>query len=90
VLTVAAVTHANGGDIIGVYVRVFATTGVGGMLTYVPVFLVLVAVWCAAGLLVAGRPLVASALTRWATSCSASSSFSIGLIILVEGHAFGL
>ncbi|MFG2986447.1 cadmium resistance transporter [Streptomyces sp. NPDC048258] len=45
-LEVAAVTFANGGDNIGVYVPVFATAGVGGMSVYAVVFLVLVAVWC--------------------------------------------
>jgi cadmium resistance protein CadD (predicted permease) len=49
VFTVAAVTVANGGDNIGVYVPVFTTTGTGGLLTYVLAFLVLVAVWCAVG-----------------------------------------
>ncbi|WP_236053385.1 cadmium resistance transporter [Streptomyces musisoli] len=33
-LEVAAVTFANGGDNIGVYVPVFATAGVGGMSVY--------------------------------------------------------
>ena len=48
-LTVAAVTLANGGDNIGVYVPVFAATGIGALITYVIVFLPLVAVWCVTG-----------------------------------------
>lgn len=48
-LEVAAVTFANGGDNIGVYVPVFATAGVGGMSVYAVVFLVLVALWYFAG-----------------------------------------
>ena len=42
-LSVAAVTFANGGDNIGVYVPVFATSGPGGFTTYIVVFLILVA-----------------------------------------------
>jgi cadmium resistance protein CadD (predicted permease) len=42
VLTVAAVTFANGGDNIGVYVPVFATAGPAGLVGYSAVFLVLV------------------------------------------------
>jgi cadmium resistance protein CadD (predicted permease) len=42
VLTVAGVTFANGGDNIGVYVPVFATSGTGALTVYVTVFLVLV------------------------------------------------
>ena len=41
-LEVATVTFANGGDNIGVYVPVFATVGVGGMMVYAVVFLILV------------------------------------------------
>jgi cadmium resistance protein CadD (predicted permease) len=44
VLTVAAVTLANGGNNIGVYVPVCAATGIGALITYVIVFLLLVAV----------------------------------------------
>jgi cadmium resistance protein CadD (predicted permease) len=90
ILAVAAVTLANGGDNIGVYVPVFATTGVTGLVTYVTVFLALVAVWCAAGLFFASRPLVARALSRWDHILLPVVLVSIGLIILIEGHAFGL
>ncbi|AEV84588.1 cadmium transporter [Actinoplanes sp. SE50] len=44
IAALAAVTFANGGDNIGVYVPVFATAGVGAMTVYVVVFLLLVAV----------------------------------------------
>jgi cadmium resistance protein CadD (predicted permease) len=61
----AAVTLANGGDNIGVYVPAFAATGIGALITYVIVFLLLVAVWCVAGWWIASRPVVAQVLTRW-------------------------
>lgn len=90
VFTVATVTLANGGDNIGVYVPVFTTTGTGDLLTYVLAFLVLVAVWCAVGYLFARRPLVAKALSRSGHILLPIVLIGIGLIILVEGHAFGL
>ena len=43
-LTVAAVTFANGGDNIGVYVPVFLAVGTGALVAYCVVFLALVAV----------------------------------------------
>ncbi|MBL7497620.1 cadmium resistance transporter [Frankia sp. CNm7] len=89
-MEVAAVTFANGGDNIGVYVPVFATAGAGGMTVYAAVFLVLVAVWCAAGKLFATRPVVAKALSRWGHVLLPAVLIAIGLIILVEGGAFGL
>jgi cadmium resistance protein CadD (predicted permease) len=90
VLTVAAVTLANGGDNIGVYVPVFANSGTSGMVVYLVVFLALVAVWCAAGRFFATRPPVARALSRWGHVLLPAVLIAIGLLILIEGGAFGL
>jgi len=90
VLAVAAVTFANGGDNIGVYVPVFARSGTGAMVTYVVVFLLLVGVWCAAGRYFASRPVIARALSRWGHVLLPMVLIGIGLAIFVEGHAFGL
>ncbi|QFZ22870.1 cadmium resistance transporter [Saccharothrix syringae] len=79
-LGVAAVTFANGGDNIGVYVPVFATTGIT---LYVVVFLVLVAVWCAAGRWFATRPVVARALSRWGHVVLPVVLIAVGLLILL-------
>ncbi|MEU6366486.1 cadmium resistance transporter [Streptomyces sp. NPDC046931] len=89
-LEVAAVTFANGGDNIGVYVPVFATAGIGGMGVYAAVFLVLVAVWCFAGKFFATRPVIAKAIARWGHLLLPVVLIAIGLLILIEGGAFGL
>ncbi|MEV2269671.1 cadmium resistance transporter [Nonomuraea africana] len=83
-LAVAAVTFANGGDNIGVYVPVFATAGAGAMFVYVLVFLALVAVWCAAGRFLATRPLVATTLARWGHVVLPVVLIGLGLLILTE------
>jgi cadmium resistance protein CadD (predicted permease) len=88
--TSAAVSLANGGDNIGVYVPVFAASRPGAQLIYVAVFLVLVAVWCAAGRLVASRPLIARAMARWGHVVLPVVLIALGLAILIEGRAFGL
>lgn len=90
VLAVAAVTFANGGDNIGVYVPVFATAGMGNMTVYVVVFLILLAVWIAAGRFFATRPVVARLLSRWGHILLPVVLIGIGLLILIEGGAFGL
>jgi cadmium resistance protein CadD (predicted permease) len=89
-LTVAGVTLANGGDNIGVYVPVFTTSGNGALAVYVAVFLILVAVWCAAGHWFARRPVVARALSRWGHIILPAVLTGIGLVILIDGGAFGL
>jgi cadmium resistance protein CadD (predicted permease) len=87
---VATVTFANGGDNIGVYVPVFAVAGIGSMIGYVTVFLVGVAVWCAAAWYVATRPAVVKLLARWGHIFLPFVLVGIGLAILTEGGAFGL
>jgi cadmium resistance protein CadD (predicted permease) len=90
VLSVAGLTFANGGDNIGVYVSVFATSGHAALVTYCVVFLLLVAVWCALGRFLATRPITARALSRWGHVILPIVLVGIGVLILVEGGAFGL
>jgi cadmium resistance protein CadD (predicted permease) len=90
VLVVATVTVASGGDNLSAYTPVFGTTGLAGLLTYVVAFLVLVAVWCAAGLFFARRHLVAGLLSRWSRVVLPVVLIGIGLAVLIQGHAFGL
>jgi cadmium resistance protein CadD (predicted permease) len=87
---VAAVTFANGGDNIGVYVPVFATSGADALSVYVAVFLILVAIWCTIGRYFASRPIVARALSRWGHLLLPLVLIGIGVLILVEGGAFGV
>jgi cadmium resistance protein CadD (predicted permease) len=54
------------------------------------VFLVLVAVWCAVGRFLATRPMIARALARWGDVVLPVVLIGIGVLILVEGGAFGL
>lgn len=89
-LSVAGVTFANGGDNIGVYVPVFATSGPGGFTAYIVVFLILVATWCAAGWFLASRPIGARTLSRSGHVILPVVLVAIGLIILIDGGAFGL
>jgi cadmium resistance protein CadD (predicted permease) len=87
---VAVTTFGNGGDNIGVYVPVFDTVGTRGTIVYAAVFLVLVGVWCVAGRFFATRPVIARALSRWGHILLPVVLITIGLIILIQGGAFGL
>jgi cadmium resistance protein CadD (predicted permease) len=87
---VAVTTFGNGGDNIGVYVPVFDTVGTRGTIVYAAVFLILVGVWCAAGRFFATRPVIARALSRWGHILLPVVLITIGLIILIQGGAFGL
>jgi len=88
--TVAAVTFANGGDNIGVYVPVFALAGPSGMPAYVIAFLIGVGGLCVLGKRIADHPAIARVLERWEHILLPAVLIGIGVAVLVEGGAFGL
>ena len=86
----AAVTFANGGDNIGVYVPVFLTVGTAAVVAYCVVFLALVLVLVLAAKFVATRKPIAEVLERWEHVLFPLVLILLGLVILIEGGAFGL
>ncbi|EFV90278.1 cadmium resistance transporter [Dietzia cinnamea P4] len=90
VWTVAAVTFANGGDNIGVYVPVFLSVGPGAVVAYCVVFLVLVSALVGLAKFVATRRPIAEALERWEHILFPIVLIGLGIFILVSGGAFGL
>jgi len=90
VLTVAAVTFANGGDNIGVYVPVFATASTTAVIAYCLVFLALVGLLVLAAKYVATRRPIAEVLERWEHILFPLVLIGLGIVILLEGGAFGL
>ena len=90
VMTVAAVTFANGGDNIGVYVPIFVTVGTVGIIAYSGVFLLLVAGLVLVARYVATRKPIAATLERWEHVLFPLVLIGLGIFILVEGGAFGL
>ncbi|GBG36337.1 cadmium resistance transporter [Mycobacterium montefiorense] len=89
-MQVAAVTFANGGDNISLYVPVFALADVLGTATYMGVFLLGVGLWCVAGWFFATRQAVAALLARWSHIILPVVLIGIGSTILIEAGAFGL
>ena len=87
---VPAVTFANGGDNIGVYVPVFLSVGTGALVAYCVVFLALVVVLVVAAKFVATRKPIAEVLERWEQVLFPLVLIGLGVVILVEGGAFGL
>ena len=89
-LTVATVTFANGGDNIGVYVPVFLAVGTGAIVAYSIIFLFLVAVLVLAAKYLATRKRLAAVLERWEHVLFPLVLIGLGVVILIEGGAFGL
>ena len=90
VATVAAVTFANGGDNIGVYVPVFLAVGPAAVAAYCVAFLALVVVLVLAARYIDTRRPIAHVLERWEHILFPLVLIGLGLAILIEGGAFGL
>ncbi len=87
---VAAVTFANSGDNIGIYVPLFASVGFGRMGIIVFVFLALVAVWCYVGYRMGGHPTVADKIDRYGHIIVPFVLIGLGLYILGASGALRL
>ncbi|MEU5950183.1 cadmium resistance transporter [Micromonospora sp. NPDC047465] len=93
-LGVAGVTIANGADNIAVYVPVFRALGPADSAVFLLVFVVLVALWCAAGAWLGGHPRVTGVVERAGHWLVPAVFIAIGVVILATSgvlpHLLGL
>lgn len=87
---VAAVTFANGGDNIGVYIPLFASSNLAQLLTLIVAFLVLTAAWCYLGFFVLRHPAVARVLKRYGHRIVPVVLICLGIYIIVENDTLSL
>lgn len=81
---VAGITIANGADNISLYTPIFRTSTPGDVAIMIVVFLILVAVWCAAGRLIGTHKAVTETLERVEHWLVPVVFISLGLFILIE------
>lgn len=84
--SVAGITIANGADNISLYTPIFRTSAPADVAVMIAVFLVLVAVWCAAGRLIGTREVVTEALERIEHWLVPTVFIGLGLFILIESE----
>jgi cadmium resistance transport/sequestration family protein len=89
-LQVAAVTIANGGDNIGIYLPLFASSNLFQLTVILSTFAILVAVWCSIAAQLARHPLIAKSLTRYGDVVVPFVLIGLGLYILFESGALRL
>lgn len=80
----ALVTMANGADNIGVYIPLFAGFAVWQILLAVCVFLILIAVWCQLGRILANLPVVKNSLEKYKTAVVPVVYIALGVYILLK------
>lgn len=84
--SVAAVTFANGGDNIGIYVPLFASATWESLLAILAVFFSMVGVWCYAAYRLTCLPGVAQTLTRYGNYLVPFVLMGLGVLILIDSH----
>lgn len=82
VLAVSAITIANGGDNLSVYIPLFAKD-VGALPLYIAVFTVLTGVWCWLGRALVKNPLGGAVMERWGHLLLPFVLIAIGVHILL-------
>jgi cadmium resistance transport/sequestration family protein len=79
---VAAVTIANGGDNIGIYTPLFASSSAIELLTIWTVFLISMGIWCYGAYRLATQPHLADGLAKYGRSIVPVVLIGLGLFIL--------
>ncbi|WP_193195569.1 cadmium resistance transporter [Nostoc sp. MG11] len=87
---VAAITFANGGDNIGIYIPLFAGNSFDSLLVILIVFFIMVGVWCAVAYFLARQTTIAYILNRYGKTAVPFILIGLGLYIMYERGTFTL
>jgi cadmium resistance transport/sequestration family protein len=87
---VAAVTIANGGDNISIYIPLFAGHDLASLGVILTVFLFMVGVWCAIAYFLSRQPTIVSIFSRYGKAIVPFVLIGLGLFIIYERGTFSL
>jgi cadmium resistance transport/sequestration family protein len=90
IFKVTTVTIANGGDNIGIYTPLFASSSVGRLSILLVVFFTLVGIWCLIGYGLTRQPIVAMTMTRYGHILVPFVLIGLGVLILLESDTLSL
>jgi cadmium resistance transport/sequestration family protein len=88
--SVAAVTFANGGDNIGIYIPLFATLLIHQKAIMISIFLVMVAVWCLVAWYLSKHRTIARTIEKYGHIITPIVLILLGIYILYESDTFEL
>jgi cadmium resistance transport/sequestration family protein len=84
--SVAAVTFANGGDNVGIYMPLFASSTWESLLVILGVFFSMVGIWCYVAYQLIQVPAIAQTLTRYGNHLIPFVLVGLGILILIDSH----
>ncbi|MEA5419216.1 cadmium resistance transporter [Spirulina sp. CCNP1310] len=85
-LSIAAITIANGGDNVGIYLPLFASVNGVKLVVILAVFLSLVGLWCYGAYRLARLEAIAKLLTRYGDLLVPFVLIGLGVLILIDSH----
>lgn len=88
--SVAAVTFANGGDNIGVYVPLFASSTPVHLVIILITFFLMAGIWCLLAFSLTQHPITARALNRYGDTLVPVILVGLGIYILLENETLSL
>lgn len=87
---VAAVTIANGGDNIGIYLPLFARSDLVSLIVILSVFLMMVGVWCYVAAQLVRHPILARFLMHYGSAIVPFILIGLGIFILTDSDTYRL
>lgn len=87
---VAVVTFANGGDNIGIYVPLFASSNTISLSITIATFLMLITVWCYAAKSISSHPAIAKFLSQYSNAIVPFVLIALGIYILYQSETYQL
>ncbi len=87
---VAAVTFANGGDNIGIYVPLFASSNAISLSITIATFLILIMVWCYAAKSISSHHAIAKFLSQYSDAIVPFVLIALGIYIIYESETYQL
>ena len=82
VFSVAIITFANGGDNIGIYIPLFASTTPFNVILMIIIFFILTGIWCSLAIFLVQHDIVANSLTKYGKSIVPFTLVILGVYIL--------
>ncbi len=89
ILSVMAVTMANGADNIGIYTPIFSNYSIWELIVTVIIFMVMIAIWCLAGDKLANYPLIKTKVQKYKYIIVPVVFVSLGILIILESGILG-
>jgi cadmium resistance protein CadD (predicted permease) len=84
----AAVTVANGGDNIGIYVSLFANNPPLNVSSIVGIFYLMVGLWCAIAYYLSTHPKIAKLLSDYGHKITPCIYIALGIYLLVKSKSY--